>query len=93
MESQESAADILAERDALRVEVSDLREDVLELNDRVLELRGDLAACSGSPELLTAFERGLLVTALSLIGSLAGGAAQSGRGSNHSSATPPAGEA
>ena len=92
MESQESAADILAERDALRVEVSDLREDVLELNNLVMAQREGLKAWREVGQHLVS-EGTPLVAALSLIGSLAGEAERSGRGSNHSSPASPAGEA
>lgn len=107
MENQESAADILAERDALQGEVMDLREDVLCLNEDLHDLRKDRDAWRDvslsllpsapkpkpKPVSLTSSEGGLLLAALSLIRSLAGEAERSGRGSNHSSPASPAGEA
>lgn len=91
MENQESAATILAERDALRVEVtglydtiSDLREDVLYVNERCQELREDRDAWR---------HMCLLVSQPLVQVSLAGEAERSGRGSNHSSPASSAGEA
>ena len=84
MENQESAADILAERNALRREASGLREDVLFLNDRVLELRADRDAWR---------HMCMVVSSPPTQVSLAGEAERSGRGSNHSSPASSAGEA